>query len=90
MSDPAAIIPSRKALQPTVIALGFVSLLMDASSEMVHALLPVFLVGTLGAAVAAIGVIEGIAPSSFPARCRIGSGDGNPSCCWAMRREPSG
>jgi MFS family permease len=42
-------------------ALGFVSLFMDISSEMIHALLPVFLVGTLGATVAAVGLLEGTA-----------------------------
>jgi MFS family permease len=40
-------------------ALGFVSLLMDVSSEMVHSLLPVFLVGTLGASALIVGLIEG-------------------------------
>jgi len=44
--------------------LGAVSLLMDISSEMIHSLLPVFLVGTLGASVSLVGVIEGIAESS--------------------------
>jgi MFS family permease len=42
-------------------ALGFVSLLMDVSSEMIHALLPVFLVGTLGATATAVGLLEGVA-----------------------------
>jgi MFS family permease len=42
-------------------ALGFVSLFMDVSSEMVHALLPVFLVSVLGASVAAVGLLEGTA-----------------------------
>ncbi len=44
--------------------LGFVSLLMDISSEMIHSLLPLFLVGTLGVGVLAVGVIEGIAEST--------------------------
>jgi MFS family permease len=44
--------------------LGCVSMLMDVSSEMVHSLLPMFLVSTLGASVAAIGLIEGIAEAS--------------------------
>ena len=44
--------------------LGFVSMLMDISSEMIHSLLPLFLVGTLGVSVLAIGVIEGIAEST--------------------------
>jgi MFS family permease len=50
-----------RAVPRAVWALGFVSLLMDVSSEMIHALLPVFLVSTLGASVALVGVIEGIA-----------------------------
>ena len=40
-------------------ALGLVSMFMDISSEMIHSLLPVFLVGTLGASVALVGLIEG-------------------------------
>jgi MFS family permease len=42
-------------------ALGLVSLFMDTSSEMIHALLPVFLVSVLGASVAAVGLLEGTA-----------------------------
>ena len=45
-------------------ALGFVSLLMDVSSEMIHALLPVYLVTTLGASMLAVGLIEGIAEAT--------------------------
>lgn len=41
-------------------ALGLVSLFMDVSSEMIHGLLPVFLVSVLGASVATVGLIEGI------------------------------
>jgi len=48
----------------TIWALGFVSLFMDLSSELVHSLLPVFLVTTLGASALAVGVIEGIAEST--------------------------
>ena len=39
--------------------LGFVSLLMDISSEMIHSLLPLFMVTTLGATALTIGLIEG-------------------------------
>jgi len=42
-------------------ALGFVSLLMDVSSEMIHALLPVYLVTVLGTSTLTVGIIEGIA-----------------------------
>ena len=45
-------------------ALGFVSLLMDISSEMIHGLLPVFLVGTLGASAFMVGLIEGAGEST--------------------------
>ena len=45
-------------------AIGFVSLFMDVSSEMIHSLLPVFLVGTLGASVALVGLIEGVAEAT--------------------------
>jgi MFS family permease len=45
-------------------ALGFVSLLMDVSSEMIHALLPVYLVSALAASMTTVGLIEGIAEST--------------------------
>jgi len=41
--------------------LGFVSLLMDTSSELIHALLPLYMVDALGASVLVVGFIEGIA-----------------------------
>ena len=41
--------------------LGFVSLLMDTSSELIHALLPLYMIGALGASVLTVGIIEGIA-----------------------------
>jgi len=48
----------------TVWTLGFVSLLMDTSSELIHSLLPVFLTTVLGASTVAVGVIEGIAEAT--------------------------
>ena len=44
--------------------LGFVSLLMDVSSEMIHALLPLYLVVVYGASALAVGVIEGVAEAT--------------------------
>lgn len=44
--------------------LGFVSLLMDISSEMIHSLLPMFMVGTLGMGMATVGLIEGLAEAT--------------------------
>ncbi|WP_184707697.1 MFS transporter [Rhizobium lusitanum] len=45
-------------------ALGFVSLFMDVSSEMIHALLPVYMVTVLGASTLSVGIIEGIAEAT--------------------------
>lgn len=43
--------------------LGFVSLLMDISSEMIHSLLPLFMVTVLETSVTTVGLIEGLAES---------------------------
>ncbi|MFC0589395.1 MFS transporter [Novosphingobium aquiterrae] len=48
----------------TVWALGIVSLFMDLSSEIIHALLPLFLTTTLGVSVAMVGLIDGIAEAT--------------------------
>jgi MFS family permease len=48
----------------TIWALGFVSMFMDISSEMVHSLLPLFLVSALGASVTIVGLIEGVAEAT--------------------------
>ena len=52
---------SWRAIPKSIWALGFVSLFMDASSELIHSLLPVFLVSVLGASVLTMGLIEGAA-----------------------------
>ncbi|HSR66115.1 MAG TPA: MFS transporter, partial [Xanthomonadaceae bacterium] len=52
---------ARVAIPRTIWALGFVSLFMDMSSELVHSLLPVLLASGLGASALAIGLIEGAA-----------------------------
>ena len=44
--------------------LGFVSLCMDVSSEMIHALLPVFMITSLGASAFTVGLLEGLAEST--------------------------
>ena len=54
----------RPRLPAGIWALGLVSMLMDISSEMIHALLPVYLVVALGASTLAVGVIEGIAEAT--------------------------
>lgn len=53
-----------RSIPRTVWALGFVSLFMDLSSEMVHSLLPMFLVGSLGVSMITLGLIEGIAEAT--------------------------
>ena len=54
----------RAKIPRTVWALGFVSLFMDISSEIVHGLLPLFLTVTLGASVALVGLIDGISEAT--------------------------
>jgi MFS family permease len=44
--------------------LGFVSLFMDVSSELIHSLLPVFMVSSLGATALVVGVVEGVAEAT--------------------------
>ncbi len=51
-------------MPPAVWAMGLASMFMDISSESIHSLLPVFMATTLGASMAAIGVIEGIAEAT--------------------------
>ena len=51
-------------LPATIWVLGFVSLLMDVSSEMIHALLPVYMVTVLGISVFTVGLIEGLAEAT--------------------------
>ena len=55
---------ARPTLPRNVWILGFVSLLMDLSSEIYHALLPLFITVTLGLPVAALGTIDGIAEAT--------------------------
>jgi MFS family permease len=55
---PATVIPR------SIWMLGFVSLFMDVSSELIHGLLPVFMVSALGASVFAVGVVEGVAEAT--------------------------
>jgi len=60
----AGIERNRPKIPRTVWALGLVSLFMDLSSEIVHGLLPLFLTVSLGASVATVGVIDGIAEAT--------------------------
>ncbi|WKE65620.1 MFS transporter [Gallaecimonas kandeliae] len=54
----------RRSLPAAIWALGGVSLLMDTSSELIHSLLPLFLVGSLGASALLVGLIEGLAEAT--------------------------
>src|SRR5712692_1387067 len=53
-----------RAIPGSIWALGFVSMFADISSEMIHSLLPVFLVSVLGASTLAVGLIEGFAEAT--------------------------
>ena len=65
MKEPAAIgAATRPAIPRGVWVLGFVSLLMDISSEMIHSLLPLYLTVGLGASAMAVGLIEGAAEAT--------------------------
>jgi len=63
--EPAAPVsdPDRR-LPAGIWALGFVSLAMDVSSEMIHSLLPMFMVSVLGASAFTVGLIEGSAEAT--------------------------
>ena len=64
MSDEARPPLPRRRLPAGIWVLGGVSLLMDISSEMIHSLLPLFMVGTLGASALMVGLVEGVAEST--------------------------
>ncbi|OZB74104.1 MAG: MFS transporter, partial [Thiomonas sp. 14-64-326] len=56
--------PTSSRLPRTVWMLGLVSLFMDMSSELIHALLPVYMTTVLGLSVLSVGVVEGIAEAT--------------------------
>lgn len=64
MRDEQGVTAAAHRLPGAIWALGFVSLLMDVSSELVHSLLPVFLVTAVGASALMVGVIEGLAEAT--------------------------
>ena len=57
-------LPILRQIPSGVWVLGFVSMLMDISSEMIHSLLPLFMVSTLGASALMVGLIEGLAEAT--------------------------
>jgi MFS family permease len=77
-------VTKRGKLPGTVWALGLVSLFMDTSSEIVHGLLPVFLVSGLGASYAEVGLIEG-AGEACALVLKVFSG---PISDWWRKRKP--
>ena len=64
MSSPLPAKNASAKIPAGIWVLGFVSMLMDISSEMIHSLLPLFMVGTLGMSVLMVGLIEGLAEST--------------------------
>lgn len=55
---------NKPTIPKSIWALGFVSLLMDVSSELIHSLLPVFMATALGMSAFSIGLIEGVAEAT--------------------------
>ena len=53
-----------RRLPKGVWAMGFASLFMDTSSELIHSLLPVFMVTVLGASMVTVGIVEGISEAA--------------------------
>jgi hypothetical protein len=83
-----------RSLPRSVWALGIVSLFMDTSSELVHGLLPAFLVTVLGAGAISVGLIEGVAEAT-PSISKVFSGaisgysaGESLSWCWATGSRP--
>lgn len=74
-----AVLPVWRVIPAGVWVLGFVSMLMDISSEMIHALLPIYLVTVLGTSALTVGISRASpkqprqSPRSSPARSAIGS-----------------
>ena len=75
--------PNRSRISTGIWILGFVSLLMDISSEMIHSLLPLFLVTSLGASALMTGLIEGLAKAT----ARIGKVFSGVLSDWFGRRK---
>ena len=63
-ASPQRVISSARALPGTIWVLGFGSLLMDTSSELIHSLLPVLMASVLGTPIVMIGVVEGTAEAA--------------------------
>lgn len=62
---PTALQTSTSSKIPTTVwVLGFVSMLMDISSEMIHSLMPLFMVTVLGTSALTVGIIEGLAEAT--------------------------
>ena len=64
MADKSSSLFRWREIPGSVWALGLVSLFMDLSSEMIHALLPLYLVTVLGTSTLTVGIIEGIAEAT--------------------------
>src|SRR3989454_6634182 len=73
-----------RAIPRSIWALGFVSMFMDISSEMIHGLLPVFLVSILGVSATAIGLLEGVAEGVV----NIVKSVSGPLSDWLGKRKP--
>lgn len=64
MGDRNTAIAAWRRVPRSIWTIGFVSFFMDISSEMIHALLPLYMVGVLGTSTLAVGIIEGVAEAT--------------------------
>ena len=64
MRNPTQASAELRGMPAGIWALGLGSMFMDISSELVHSLLPLFMVGVLGASMVTVGVVEGIAEAT--------------------------
>jgi MFS family permease len=64
MADKSASFLRWREIPASIWALGFVSMLMDFSSEMIHVILPLYLVNVLGTSTLTVGLIEGVAEAT--------------------------
>jgi MFS family permease len=84
MTAPVETLSSAKSIPKGVWALGFVSLFMDASSELIHSLMPIFLVSVLGASALTVGLISGLAEAVVSITKLFSGGLSD----WLGRRKP--
>jgi MFS family permease len=83
-TSPSGLLQACRTMPAGVWALGVGSLLMDLSSELIHSLLPIFMVTVLGSSMVTVGIVEGVAEATA-AITKVFSGVLSD---WMGRRKP--